>query len=277
MTLTQPLLSTTFSSEPLPESLKREMKEMGTWNPSCPVSLERLRLLTFTHIDFEGKEKVGEIVVLHAVANSTLEIFKELYEKHFPIAKARRIDHYKGDDEASMIDNNSVSFNCRKITGGGALSLHAYGVAIDINPLQNPYISLKEGRKKDSGTIHPKGGSAFLNRTNQRPGMVEDIVDLFSHHGFSIWGGRWNTPVDWMHFQPARAAAQMLAAMSPEDALLFFEVYTKNPYLFNKVDAKQNVFVSVYQKDPKKFMEILHLTPSFMELEPEKAFAKFLP
>jgi hypothetical protein len=138
------------------------------------------------------------------------------------------MNYYSGDDDASIGDNNTSSFNDREISGGERISLHAYGLAIDINPIQNP--SLK---RNGDGSIRvsPPGGSQFLNRSEDRPGkakregMAESMIDIFANHGFLIWGGYWDDPIDYQHFQVSRRMADLLIATSPTDGVEKFREY----------------------------------------------------
>ncbi len=249
-----------FSVQLLPPSLQQEMREKKTWTKDCPVSIERFRLLTFSYYNFEGNEHHdGELIVLEAIALRVATIFKHLHELKFPIAKALRIEHYNGNDEASMADNNTSCFNSREITGGGLPSLHSYGLAIDVNPIQNPFMQIKESESvyKDSLTIMPAAGKDYLNRTNLRAGMAETIVEVFKENGLRIWGGKWNTPIDWQHFQVPRALAKLLAVMSPEDAEVLFETYVKSPNLLNFDDSNDERLIASYKEDPKRFMDSL--------------------
>jgi hypothetical protein len=266
-----------FTIENLSEQIKEEMKTKRTWKEKCPVSLDRLRLLKFSYYDFDKQEHDnGEIVILDAVAESAKAIFKELYDLKFPIAKAHRIEHYDGNDEKSMEDNNTSCFNCREITAGGLPSLHSYGLAIDINPIQNPYIAPHGEKHEGLAKILPPEGLGYLNRTNIRPGMAEfeGAKGIFKKHGFTIWGGSWNDPIDWQHFQPSRAVAQLLAIMQPDDARIFFDIYITEPKLFNAVSPKNNTFVGLYQKSPAQFMELLTTESELLKMDPDEAYSR---
>lgn len=164
-----------------------------------PVHISELRLVVFDHYNFSGEIKSGRIIIHRNFAKDASDIFRELYEMKFPIQQAVTIDNYNSDDVASMEDNNTSGFNCRRIMNTGNWSSHAYGTAIDINPMQNPYVLIDH----DNGTakIYPRAGSAYLNRSITRPGMVEDIVRIFARHGFTAWGGAWESPLDYHHFQ----------------------------------------------------------------------------
>jgi hypothetical protein len=160
-------------------------------------------------------------------------IFDTLYERRFPIARARLMDAYRGDDAASMRDNNTSGFNDRPVTGGGAPSLHAYGLAIDLNPVQNPYLSVsfdEQGR----ATFSPPAGARYANRRDPRPGkpprrgMAEQAVQLFADHGFVVWGGDWDAPIDYQHFQVTREVAERVAGLPADEATRFYDGYVES-------------------------------------------------
>jgi len=269
-------MANNLSIEPLSQISKKIIENKGVWNDKCPVSLERLRLLKFSYYDFNDSEHHnGEIIILDVVADYVANIFKELHALKFPIDKARTIEKYNGNDEESMADNNSSSFHCREITGG-LPSIHSYGLAIDINPLQNPYIAESDisNKKPNQGLLKilPAEGYNYLNRTNIRPGMVEPIVTIFTRNGFSIWGGKWNNPIDWQHFQPSRAMAQLLASMSYDDRYTFFNLYVKESKLLNSIDPKENKFVALYQQNPNLFIQCFKDLPNLLTMDPQQAY-----
>ncbi|AIL66035.1 hypothetical protein NOVO_08575 [Rickettsiales bacterium Ac37b] len=205
----------------------------GVITNNNPVSCDRLRRVSFKYINFEGNVGEGNIVVFDAVAEQAVGIFSELFKLRFPIQKAIVMENYQGNDELSMIDNNTSAFNGRPTTGGSSWSKHAYGVAIDINPLQNPYISFQED---GSAKIYPPASAElFVNRSNLRPGkkeragMVENIVDVFARHGFIRWGGEWDTPIDYHHFEiGSQDFVNELLSQSPDVALQTFNRYAKD-------------------------------------------------
>jgi hypothetical protein len=172
----------------------------------------------------------GELIVFDVIAPNVASLTDELLKRKFYIAKARPIEAYGGDDQASMADNNTSAFNGRAITGGSAWSLHAYGAALDLNPLQNPYIDISEDGKTQ---ISPPGSAHYSvnrseNRPNKakRPGMAEDVVDLFARHGFFVWGGDWNYPIDYQHFQIGpRSFVEALSETSVEDGRMLIDRY----------------------------------------------------
>lgn len=265
----------------LPEGLKSQMIEKGTWKPGCPIPMDRLRLITFKHYDFSGRQQQGELVVLEAVATRVTNIFDTLYRYRFPIAQAKTIEHYGGVDQLSMASNNTSAFNYRPIAGKTLLSVHSYGVAIDLNPIQNPCIEpqMISSPEEVRVLVQPAEGQAYLNRTNIRPGMVEEalditglrVVELFKQNGFHVWGGSWNDPVDWQHFQPSRAAAEWLAFMEPQDAILLFELYAMHPTFLNDPKAREYDFKSLYEGNRLQFMQAIQ-TLSFWNMSPKEAY-----
>lgn len=197
-----------------------QMKTHGVLKEDSPVSCQRLRIVSFSYLGFDDAiHHDGEIMVLDAAAEQVRDLFDALRQRGFPIARARLMHRYGGDDAASMRDNNTSGFNHRAVTGRAALSLHAYGLAIDINPVQNPFLAFDN----DVARISPQAAGRYVNRSAQRPGkparkgMAEDIVHLFAHHGFPIWGGDWDDPIDYQHFQVSRTLAERLAGL-PADA-----------------------------------------------------------
>lgn len=160
-----------------------------------PVPDTDLRTITFNHIDFDGVERVGTLVVHCVIEPALLEILEYAYQTGFPIHKAVPIDDaaYRGDDELSMADNNSSCFNDRTIAGTSKISMHALGLAVDINPRLNPYLSA-------GGVWYPD--ESHIDRSDMQPGMFSQdhpMVRAFTEHGFE-WGGSWDRP-DYHHFE----------------------------------------------------------------------------
>ncbi|WP_408168021.1 M15 family metallopeptidase [Herbaspirillum rhizosphaerae] len=175
----------------------QQNKVLSTENP---VKCERLMQVSFAYQDFEGRRHDdGRLVVLDVVAPQVQAIFNALLQRGFPLQKARSLEAYQGDDEASMSDNNTSAFNGRPMTGGSTWSKHAYGVAIDINPLQNPYIS--KDTDKQVVVLPPSARGQYQSRVPVRAGMAEEVRDIFFRHGFMIWGGNWKQPIDYQHFE----------------------------------------------------------------------------
>lgn len=166
-----------------------------TFKTGCPVDVRELVQLRFTHIDFDGVEASGTLVVNAMIADPLLSVLETAYLLRFPIAKAVPIDHhdYRGDDDLSMADNNSSSFNYRTIAGTNRVSMHSLGLAVDINPAMNPYLTAR-------GIWQPH--ERHVDRTVLKPGMFcsdHPLVQAFNEYGFE-WGGSWERP-DYHHFE----------------------------------------------------------------------------
>ena len=185
-----------FSINEIDENLYKKMIGNSIKNEDInKVDINNLRYLRVSHIGFDEETHVGELVVNKEVAEDIIEIFKELYEKSYKIEKIKLIDEYSGDDNLSMADNNSSSFNYRTIPGKEKLSNHATGRAIDINPLYNPYIV--------NGKILPPNGEKYADRSlpDDRYIRKNDFVyNTFIKYGWS-WGGEWLHAKDYQHFE----------------------------------------------------------------------------
>ncbi len=164
-----------------------------SYRPGCPVGPSQLRRLEVSHWDFAGRRRVGSIVVRATEARDVLSVFRKLYAARYPIRRLRLVEAYKGSDDASMAADNTSGFNCRYVSGTKRWSQHAYGLAIDINPVENPYVH--------GGRVEPPAGRRYLDRSGARRGMVvpgDIVIRAFAAIGWS-WGGRWSTP-DYQHF-----------------------------------------------------------------------------
>ncbi len=254
------------------------------WTNHCPVPLNRLKRIIFSYYDFAGiQHNDGEIVVLDAVAHRVEKIFQELYQRKFPIDKAKPIEFYDGDDARSMADNNTSAYNCRRVTSVlNSFSLHAYGLAIDINPVQNPFFYFANTADRAKGIRHTApivSEVKYINRKRAQqdklPGLAEDIVDVFEKNGFTIWGGTWNDPIDWQHFQTPRALANLLIIMNPDDAKVFFEMHVANSDLFTQLPNNEEIFVLAYQQDNQKFMNIFDKHKQILSMTPNHGIAYF--
>jgi hypothetical protein len=166
----------------------------SSWRPGCPVEVESLRAVEVTHWGYDGEARQGTLIVASDVAEDMVEIMRALFEAGFPIERMEPVDAYEGDDDLSMAANNTSAFNCRTVTGGSKWSEHSYGIAIDVNPLVNPYVR--------GATVLPPEGAQFADRAQDAPGMIHDedvVVTTFADHGW-IWGGTWSSPKDFQHF-----------------------------------------------------------------------------
>jgi hypothetical protein len=192
-----------------------------------PLPCLRLARVRFPYIDFEGHQRQdGEMIVMDALAPYVLRTFMQLHAMKFPLHSARSLGYYAGDDAASMADNNSSAFNGRPITGGSSWSIHAYGAAIDINPLQNPYLSRDADGKL---TVLPASSATrYTDRSTLHAGMAETLSATFATNGFLTWGGNWHQPIDYQHFEIGdRAFVEKLARSTPEQAAGLFDNYVR--------------------------------------------------
>jgi hypothetical protein len=209
---------------PISSAFCEDMKVHKTLTNHGPVGCDRLASVKFSYLGFDGRVyDDGEMIVLDAVAARVGRIFDRLLQLRFPLAKVLPVNRYDGDDDASMADNNTSSFNDRPVAGGTSLSMHAYGLAIDLNPVQNPFLEGIGATRR----VSPDGGKTYLNRAELRPGMAERVIDVFADNGFLIWGGDWHNPIDYQHFQLGREMAEQLARLSGAAAREVFEKRTE--------------------------------------------------
>jgi poly-gamma-glutamate synthesis protein (capsule biosynthesis protein) len=165
----------------------------SSWRPGCPVPLDDLRYLRLSYMDRNGAEAVGELVVHRDAVFAAAVAFKEMWDERFPITSMRLVDDFGGDDGASMAADNTSAFNCRRVSGSERFSEHAYGRAVDINPVENPSLS--------AGAVEPAAGAAYLDRGDVRAGMLvagSVPVTTFDRLGWG-WGGRWRSSLDYQH------------------------------------------------------------------------------
>ena len=192
-----------YSIEPISKAVKARMVKGGSWSQSrgCPVPLRNLRYIQVEYLGFDGKRHNGELIMHKAVARDTVEIFRELQVIRYPIKRMKLVSDYRASDWQSIEHDNTSAFNCRSATGSKKWSKHAYGRAIDINPIENPYIS-------KSGRIAHKASQKYRKRTNRGGVTPQDRAVLLPHskatkifkkHGFS-WGGDWSSIKDYQHF-----------------------------------------------------------------------------
>jgi hypothetical protein len=182
--------------EPLPADVVAVITGRS-WRPGCPVGLAQLRLVRVDYWGFDNTVHRGELVVHADVADPMVRIFATLYRARFPIRRMVLVDAYGADDNASMADDNTSAFNCRRVQGTTTWSRHAYGKAIDINPVENPYLR--------GGEVLPPAGAAYLDRWVPRTGMILDgdaVTRTFAAEGFR-WGGRFRPSPDYQHFDVA--------------------------------------------------------------------------
>ena len=166
-----------------------------SWRPGCPVGLDDLRLLTMSYWGFDQLSHVGSMVVRSNQADAVVRVFRYLFAVRYPIRRMQPVDDFGADDDASMAADNTSAFNCRGVDGSpGVWSEHSYGWAIDVNPVENPWVR---------GTVvQPPAGAAYLDRSAVAAGMIhagDVVVDLFASIGWT-WGGTFRNARDYQHF-----------------------------------------------------------------------------
>ena len=165
------------------------------WRPGCPVALSDLRRVTLTYVGFDGRAHTGALIVNRAVAAPVARAFGDLNAARFPIRRMVPIEAYGGSDFGSIEADNTSAFNCRSATGSSHWSEHAYGEAIDIDPIENPYV--------DNGSTSHAASRPYVDRARvrTRPGVIADggvVTRAFARIGWG-WGGRWSGPRDYQH------------------------------------------------------------------------------
>lgn len=179
-----------WSVQPVPP----DVLARSSWSDQCPVAVDELAYLKLAHYGFDEKFHTGEMLVNVAVVDDIVEVFQRLHELRFPIEQMRVITAEEIDAHPTGDFNETTSFVCRPAVGSESWSQHAYGLAVDINPFHNPY--------EKGDLVLPELASAYLDRTDLRPGMVlpgDEVTTAFFDIGFG-WGGDWTTLKDWMHF-----------------------------------------------------------------------------
>ena len=181
-----------YQVRPIDSALAARMTPTS-WRPGCPVALADLRHVRVAYMRLDGTEQIGELVVRADVARYLEGVFQALWEEDFRFGSMQLVDDFGGDDAASMAANNTSAFNCRAVAGTSTWSQHSYGTAIDINPVQNPYVG--------GTTVEPPSGAAYLDRQDVRPGMLVTGgagVNVFRFVGWG-WGGDWRSAKDYQH------------------------------------------------------------------------------
>lgn len=167
--------------------------------PGCPVPVRKLRYLEITYVGFGGSSHLGELVVHEEAVTDVVTVFRQLYDARWPIRRMRLVDAYGADDDRSMAANNTSAYNCRRVAGTARWSEHAYGKAIDLNPVQNPYVR--------ADTVLPPQGRryAVIDRSSSASGVRgvirhgDVVVRAFEDVGWR-WGGDWTASKDYQHF-----------------------------------------------------------------------------
>lgn len=174
--------------------MKAMMRQSGSWKPGCPVRFGDLRLLKLSYWGFDKRAHKGKLVVHRTWAKRLVTVFRKLYKARFPIRRMKLIDEYGAKDRRSMNADNTSAFNGRYVSGTTRWSMHAYGLAIDINPVENPYVS--------GSYVSPKAGAKYMDRSRKAKGMIHSgdvVVRAFRSIGWK-WGGDWPGTKDYQHF-----------------------------------------------------------------------------
>jgi hypothetical protein len=198
--LTMLFASYSNSISKITPDIKKRMIKGNSWRKGCPVALKNLRYIRVKHINFKGKEARGEIIVHKDVSVEVTKIFEELYKIGYPIRQMRLVSDFKGNDWQSIEADNTSAFNCRKATGSKNWSKHSYGKAIDLNSIENPYISR-------SGRIAHKASLKYRKRVHKNTSYSDQAVllkndkatKIFKKYGWK-WGGAWSGVKDYQHF-----------------------------------------------------------------------------
>lgn len=181
------------SATPLDAATRARMTGVS-WRPGCPVAFVGLRLLRLTYWGFDGHAHQGELVVNADAVAPVRSAFRALFADRFPVRRMSTVEAYGGDDERSMRADNTSAFNCRLVPGTKVWSQHAYGRAVDLNPLENPEVS--------NGAVDPPAAAPWADRSRSDPGMIrhgDAAWQAFTAVGWT-WGGDWSAPSDYMHF-----------------------------------------------------------------------------
>lgn len=202
-----------FSCHPVSRHLMHRIKGIS-YRENEQISPAELRYLRIPYIDFNGETRTGEMICNHSIAMPLLDIFHTLFEHHYPIERIQLVDDFQADDDLCCLKNNTSCFNYRTIAGTDTLSRHAFGMAVDVNPFFNPYVTYinknTDGTADITGAasgmcvrISPPGSEAYADRKRDFPhkiGPGDLCYELFISHGFT-WGGDWTHCKDYQHFE----------------------------------------------------------------------------
>ena len=247
-----------FYIEDLTQKMQIELINSGTWNDSCPVQLNRLKI---ANIKYRSNKDIinknGQLIVLDVVAPETLKLFKKLFKKNIFIEKINNPSEYKTHKD-SLLDNTSLSFICDKDDLMNDI-LNGYGVAFDINPIYNPALTFfSQDGKNESYIVVSTKSLRFVNRNLKHHMMNEKIVSIFSDYGFNDWGGNRDYNSNFQYFSVNKVVTKLLLEMNADDARKFFEILIRNKKLINRFNKDEFVFEIkfMYEKNPKLFLKI---------------------
>ena len=182
-------------SEPIQGHVKERIVG-SSWHQGCPVGLGDLRLLRVTYWGFDDKPHNGRLVVNARYDDEIIAVMKRLYHLRYPIRRMQLVDRYDAVDDRSMAHDNTSAFNCRFVAGTTQWSMHAYGLAIDLNPIENPYVS--------GSHVSPPAGEPYADRSRHAPGMIHEGDEVFQAFakkaGWEWLGDGPQTIRDYQHF-----------------------------------------------------------------------------
>ena len=195
-----PLPGSGFASriDPVPE----EVLARSSWTPECPVDAEDLRWVRLAFWGFDGRRHTGELLVNADAAEALVQVFDRLFAARFPLEEMRITRAEELDAEPTGDGNNTGAFTCRPLHGSTTWAQHAHGLAVDVNPFQNPYIKPPGAIGVAGDMLIPELAAAYLDRSRQEPGMIrpdDAVVRAFASVGWQ-WGGNWQKAKDYMHF-----------------------------------------------------------------------------
>lgn len=195
----------TFSSQvrTVNAAEKAAMLKSGSWHKGCPLAISNLRVIETNYWGFDKQAHQGKIMINAKMAKDVWLLFEDLFAEHYPIHKMQLVDKYRADDETSMRADNSSGYNCRRSHLDNSWSRHSYGIAIDINPLENPAVT-------PDGDVMPATAKKFVNRKLKVKGIIKPndaVVKAFEKIGWT-WGGDWQKGYeDWQHFSTEPSVA----------------------------------------------------------------------
>jgi poly-gamma-glutamate synthesis protein (capsule biosynthesis protein) len=168
----------------------------SSWHPGCPVGIGQLSLVEVSYWGFDGEVHRGRLVINDAEADGVVAAMKRLFHLRYPIRRMELVDRYGADDHRSMNADNTSAFNCRFVAGTSHWSMHAYGRALDLNPIENPYVA--------GSHVSPSAGTPYADRSRHARGMIhagDDVVEAFAKKAGWGWGGSWPAAArDYQHF-----------------------------------------------------------------------------
>ena len=194
-------ISELFYAIPIDDNIKSRINGKS-YGDDCDVPYEDLRYIRILHKNLKGNTQIGEMIVNQSIVDDVLGIFEELYEGDYPIERMILVDEYDADDDMSMEANNSSAFNFRFIDGTTKRSSHSDGLAIDLNPLYNPYVRTIDSKI----VVLPENGKSYADRGLDNPYYIrkDDLCyKVFTQRGFT-WGGEWESSKDYQHFQKSK-------------------------------------------------------------------------